>query len=62
VPQTTVIENNSIYIGALSVLAAYTQLWGYGIGFMQEGLKELVSPTSDVMREMLRKKRESAEE
>jgi glycosyltransferase involved in cell wall biosynthesis len=56
------LKNNSIKIGALSVAAAYTQLWGYGIGFMKEGLKELISPTRDVMREMLRKKKLSAEE
>ncbi|WP_018344932.1 glycosyltransferase [Cytophaga aurantiaca] len=56
------LKNNSISIGALSVLAAYTQLWGYGIGFMKEGLNELVSPTRNVMKEMLRKKKESAGE
>lgn len=56
------LKNSSVKIGLLSVAAAYTQLWGYGIGFMKEGLKELISPTRDVMREMLRKKKLSAEE
>jgi len=56
------LKNNSIHIGMLSMFAAYTQLWGYGLGFMQEGLKELFSPTRDVMKEMLRKKKLSAEE
>jgi glycosyltransferase involved in cell wall biosynthesis len=54
------LKNNSISIGGLSVIAAYTQLWGYGIGFMKEGFQELVSPTSGKMRELLRKKKEEA--
>ncbi|MFN3402862.1 MAG: glycosyltransferase [Cytophagaceae bacterium] len=36
------IENKSIYIGILSVAAVYTQLNAYGIGFIQEGIKELL--------------------
>ena len=55
------IKNNSIYIGLLSVCAAYTQLWGYGLGFMEEGLKELFSPSKDKMKELLELKRTSAE-
>ncbi len=54
------VKNNSLTIGALSVAAAYTQLFGYGIGFMKEGFQELVSPTRGKMREMLRKKKEEA--
>lgn len=55
------IKNNSIYIGLLSVCAAYTQLWGYGLGFMEEGLNELLSPSKDKMKELLELKRTSAE-
>jgi glycosyltransferase involved in cell wall biosynthesis len=55
------IKNSSIYIGLLSVCAAYTQLWGYGLGFMEEGLKELFSPSKDKMKEMLEMKRKSVE-
>jgi glycosyltransferase involved in cell wall biosynthesis len=55
------IKNSSIYIGLLSVCAAYTQLWGYGLGFMEEGLKELFFPSKDKMKEMLEMKRKSVE-
>ena len=55
------LKNNSIYIGMLSVFAAYTQLWGYGVGFMKEGIKELVSPSRATMQEMLRKKKADSE-
>jgi glycosyltransferase involved in cell wall biosynthesis len=35
------IKNKSIVVGALSVVAAFTQLFGYGIGFITEGYKEI---------------------
>jgi glycosyltransferase involved in cell wall biosynthesis len=35
------LKNNSLKIGLLSVGAAFTQLCGYGIGFITEGLREL---------------------
>ncbi|MBX9853232.1 MAG: glycosyltransferase [Cytophagaceae bacterium] len=35
------IKNNSIYVGLLSVGAAFTQLCGYGIGFISELYKEV---------------------
>lgn len=34
-------RNNNLKVGFLSVLAVYTQLWGYGIGFMKELYAEL---------------------
>jgi len=50
------IKNNSIYIGLLSIVAAYTQLWGYGIGFMKEGIGEILHPQKQIMQAMLKKR------
>lgn len=33
------IKNRSIKVGFLSVIAVFVQLWGYGLGFLREGLK-----------------------
>ena len=54
-------KNQSVKIGLLSVAAAYTQLFGYGIGFMKEGLQELFKPTKKVMQEMLYQKYKSTD-
>jgi len=54
-------QNRSLKIGFLSIAAAYTQLYGYGIGFMKEGIKELISPTKKVMQEMLYQKYKSSD-
>ncbi|ABG59058.1 glycosyltransferase [Cytophaga hutchinsonii] len=54
------LKNSSIKIGLLSVAAAYTQLWGYGIGFMKEGITELFSPTRKKLKELLIRKKEDA--
>jgi glycosyltransferase involved in cell wall biosynthesis len=35
------LKNHSIKIGLLSVCAAFIQLWGYGLGFITEGFREL---------------------
>jgi glycosyltransferase involved in cell wall biosynthesis len=35
------IKNKSIKVGILSVVAVFTQLWGYGIGFIEELYKEV---------------------
>jgi glycosyltransferase involved in cell wall biosynthesis len=34
-------KNNSFKVGILSVVAAFTQLWGYGIGFLEELIQEI---------------------
>ncbi|MFN4145827.1 MAG: glycosyltransferase [Runella sp.] len=39
-------QTKSIKIGFLSVLAAFVQLCGYGIGFLQEGIKRLFESKS----------------
>lgn len=54
-------QNRSLKIGVLSVAAAYTQLYGYGIGFMKEGIRELFTPTKKVMQEMLYQKYKSSD-
>jgi glycosyltransferase involved in cell wall biosynthesis len=35
------LQNKSLKIGLLGVVASFTQLFGYGFGFMQEGWKKL---------------------
>ena len=34
-------QNRSLEVALLSIPAAFTQLWGYGLGFMQEGWEKL---------------------
>ncbi len=36
------LKNNSLKIGALSVVAAFVQLWGYGTGFIREGVRRML--------------------
>jgi glycosyltransferase involved in cell wall biosynthesis len=38
------LKTKSLQVGVLSVLAAFVQLFGYGIGFAQEGLKRIFEP------------------
>ncbi len=40
------LKNKSLYIGLLSVIAVFVQLFGYGIGFITEGAKGKKVPTS----------------
>jgi glycosyltransferase involved in cell wall biosynthesis len=35
-------QNNSMYIGYLSIKALFTQMFGYGIGFMQDFIKRVI--------------------
>ena len=37
-------KSKSLKIGFLSVIAAFIQLTGYGIGFFQEGIKRIFEP------------------
>lgn len=39
------LKNESLKIGALSVVAAFVQLLGYGMGFLQEGSRRLFNKT-----------------
>lgn len=55
------VKNNSIYIGLLSVVAAYTQLWGYGIGFIKEGLSEIFHPKRQRMRRLLQQRQQESD-
>lgn len=42
------IKNKSIVVGGLSVVAAFTQLFGYGIGFITEGYKEILQKNKKI--------------
>jgi len=42
------IKNKSILIGFLSLFAVYTMLFGYGIGFITEGVRQLIHPKKGV--------------
>jgi glycosyltransferase involved in cell wall biosynthesis len=35
------VKNGKLSIGFLSVIASFVQLWGYGLGFLKEGLRRL---------------------
>lgn len=37
-------QSHSLKVGFLSIIAAFVQLFGYGIGFLQEGWKRLFEP------------------
>ena len=37
------LKNQSLKVGFLSVIAAFVQLWGYGSGFIREGIRRLLS-------------------
>ncbi|MBD2704268.1 glycosyltransferase [Spirosoma sp. BT702] len=39
-------KEKSLYVGLLSIIAAFVQLIGYGIGFIQEGWKRIREPKS----------------
>jgi glycosyltransferase involved in cell wall biosynthesis len=40
----SLVRNKDLAVALFSVTAVFTQLTGYGVGFMKEGLKELMSP------------------
>lgn len=37
-------QSGSVQVGVLSICAAFVQLFGYGIGFLQEGIRRLFEP------------------
>lgn len=37
-------QSKSLEVGVLSIIAAFVQLFGYGFGFAQEGIKRLLEP------------------
>lgn len=40
------LKNQSLKVGYLSVVAAFVQLWGYGTGFIREGIRRLFTKSS----------------
>ncbi|HXA00493.1 MAG TPA: hypothetical protein VNW99_00790, partial [Cytophagaceae bacterium] len=39
----SLIKNKNLPVALFSVIAVFTQLTGYGVGFIKEGVKELMS-------------------